>query len=221
MILRLLVACFFVASTILFAEVARMNKWVSGERARKIIHIFVGIWGAWLPLWLGWRSIIVLGIMLIIGVHLSKSLKFIRAIRSVSRVTIGEYLFPVSMILLAIFFKNEIIFAAAMLQLGLADGLAAVVGTRYGRKTKFRVFGNTKSKHGTVTFFIVSSAILFWAIGALQPGLALVSVAAAAVTTLLSLSIGALLTVAELTGQKGLDNVSVPIFTAIALTLLS
>jgi phytol kinase len=220
MVLRLLVACFFVGSTIFFAEVARINKWVSGERARKIIHIFVGVWGAWLPLWLGWRSIVVLGIMLMCGVFVVSKLKFIKSIRSVSRSTAGEYFFPLAMILLAIFFKNDIIFAAAMLQMGLADGLAAVIGTRYGKKTSFKVFGSKKTKHGTVTFFVVSTVILTLALWRLQPMAAFSDIISAAVTLILASSIATVLTIAELTGQKGLDNISVPLLTAITLSLL-
>lgn len=221
MLVRLIVACFFVSSVIFFAEVARANKWVSGERARKIIHIFIGIWGAWLPLWLGWRSIIVLGAMLLIGVTIANRLRWFKSIHSVSRSTTGEYLFPLSMVVLAIFFKNDIIFAAAMLQLGIADGLAAVIGTRYGKKTKFKVLGQTKSKHGTITFFVCSSAILIWAIAMLQPGVAFSSVVSSAVSVLIALTMSGVLTAAELTGLKGADNVTVPLMTAFGLTMLS
>jgi len=221
MLLRLLVACFFVGSTIFFAEVARANKWVSGERARKIIHIFIGVWGAWLPLWLGWRSIIVLGALLLVGVAVANKFKFFKSIHSVSRSTIGEYLFPLMMIVLAVFFKNETIFAAAMLQLGIADGFAAVIGTRYGKKTRFKVFGQYKSKHGTLTFFVCSTVIIFWAVCMLQPSLAISSLQVGLVTGMLSACFGAILTAAELTGIKGIDNVSVPLLTAVGLTILA
>lgn len=220
-IMRLAVACFFVASTIFFAETARSNKWVSGERARKLIHIFIGIWGAWLPLWLGWRSIIVLGIMLFIGVVIANRLKLFKSIHSVARITAGEYLFPLTMVILAIYFKNDVIFAAAMLQLGISDGLAAVVGTRYGRKSRFKVLGHTKSIHGTVTFFVSSFLILMWALSMLNPGLTLYSPATFLMTIGLSLSFSAVLTTAELTGINGLDNLSVPLLTATGLYLLS
>ena len=111
---------------------------MSGERARKIIHILVGIWGAWLPLWLGWRSIELLGYMLLAGVFISSKLHWFKSIHSVSRQTLGEYFFPVAIIILAMFFKDKTLFAAGMLQMGLSDGLAAVIGTRYGKKTSFK-----------------------------------------------------------------------------------
>jgi dolichol kinase len=221
MILRLIVACFFVGSTIFFAEAARMNKWVSGERARKIIHIFVGIWAAWLPLWLGWKSIIVLGVLLFVGVFVAERLKFVKSIRSVSRSTVGEYLFPVTMIILAVLFKNNIIFAASMLQLGLSDGMAAVIGTRYGKKTTFKIMGNKKSKHGTATFFVLSTAIYLWALWALHPGVAFSDLGAMVISFVLAVSLSGVITIAELTGKKGVDNITVPLLTAVSLTLLS
>jgi dolichol kinase len=220
MLLRLIVACFFVGSAIFFAEVARANKWVSGERARKIIHILIGVWGAWLPLWLGWRSIIVLGIMLFLGVVLANHLKLFKSIHSIGRSTIGEYLFPVSMVLIAIFFKNTIIFAAAMLELGVADGLAAVIGTRYGKKTVFKVFGQKKSKHGTITFFICSLFIIFWAIYSFHASIIGTSLTGLVVTLFLSSALSVVLTAAELMGIKGIDNITVPLITAISLSLL-
>lgn len=220
MLIRLLVACFFVASTIFFAEVARANKWVSGERARKIIHILIGIWGAWLPIWLGWRSIIVLGIILLSGVAISHHFRWFKSIHSVSRSTVGEYLFPVSMIILALLFKNDIIFAAAMLQMGIADGLAAVIGTRYGKKTRFKILGQNKSWHGTITFFVCSTLISLWAISALQQGVAFYSVISTLITLVIACIFGIVLTVAELTSTNGLDNLSVTLLTAVGLTLI-
>ncbi len=221
MILRLAVACFFVGSTIFFAEVARANKWVSGERARKIIHILVGIWGAWLPIWLGWRSIIVLGFILLAGIAATTKLKWFKSIHSVTRRTVGEYLFPVSMIILALFFRSEVAFAAAMLQLGIADGFAAVIGTRYGRKTRFKILGQTKSWHGTLTFLFCSSAIIFWALNMVNPGLVMTSAIAMIVGIAMSIGFGMVLTIAELTSVRGLDNLSIPLLTAFGLMLFA
>jgi phytol kinase len=181
----------------------------------------VGIWGAWLPIWLGWRSIIVLGILLLIGVFVSNRFKWFRSIHSVQRETIGEYLFPVSMIVMAIFFKNDTVFAAGMLMLGVADGLAAVVGTRYGKKSMFKVLGNKKSWHGTAAFYACSVVILAWAISVIQPGLSTINFVTLLVTGAIVLSLSAVLTIAELTGQKGIDNLTVPLLTCTALYLLS
>ncbi|MCA9347306.1 hypothetical protein KC930_01840 [Candidatus Saccharibacteria bacterium] len=220
MLIRLIVACFFVGSAIFFAEVARANKWVSGERARKIIHILIGVWGAWLPLWLGWRSIIVLGVMLFIGVYIANHMKLFKSIHSIGRSTIGEYIFPLSMIVLAILFRDEIIFAAAMLELGVADGLAAVIGTRYGKKTTFKILGYKKSWHGTATFFIASVVIVFGALYLRNPSIIGSNFVTLLVTLGLSCLISIGLTASELIGVHGLDNITVPGICAVALYLL-
>lgn len=46
------------------------------------------------------------------------------------------------------------------MHLSLADGLAAVVGDRYGKKNKYKVLKETKSVAGTLTFWIVSTIIV-------------------------------------------------------------
>lgn len=224
MILRLIVACWFVGSAIFFAEVAREHKWVSGERARKIIHILVGLWGAWLPLWLGWRSIELLGYMLLLGVFVSTKLKWFKSIHSVGRTTIGEYLFPLAIVLLAMFFKDKVLFAAGMLQMGLSDGLAAVIGTRYGKKTSFKILGNKKSWHGTATFFVCSVAIMSWAIwesGAfnVQTTFNVLSIKEVWQTVVFAVLCSVPITVLELTGKHGIDNITVPLATAYLLSI--
>jgi dolichol kinase len=124
------------------------------------------------------------------------------------------------MVLLALLFKNTIIFAAAMLELGVADGLAAVIGTRYGKKTRFKVLGQTKSRHGTATFFICSLAIIFWAVYSLHSSLIGFDVVGILVTFALSVGVSLTLTAAELVGVKGSDNITVPFIAAVSLHLL-
>ncbi len=223
MLYRLFVACWFVGSAIFFAEVARANKIVSGERARKLIHIIVGLWGAWLPLWLGWRSIEFLGYLLFFGVFISSKLRWFKSIHSVARTTIGEYLFPVAIIILAMFFKDKTLFAAGMLQMGVSDGFAAVVGTRFGKKTSFKILGNKKSWHGTVTFFVCSAIIMSWGVWQAGTfGLSAGTVHSLGVYCLVGLvasvmSVG--LTLVELVGKYGLDNVLIPVCTAVLLSV--
>ena len=92
--------------------------------------------------------------------------------------------------------------------MSLADGMAAIIGTRYGNRQKYAIFGNTKSVIGTLTFFTFSllvllgfsryshiSITLFWAIG----------VAGAA-------------SIIENLAIRGLDNLLVPVVVALLLT---
>jgi dolichol kinase len=59
----------------------------------------------------------------------------------------------------AVLARDAWTFAAAMLVMGVADGFAALAGTLiHGRR--YRVFGHTKSYHGTSVFFVCTLLIL-------------------------------------------------------------
>jgi phytol kinase len=62
-------------------------------------------------------------------------------------------------VLIALLEPNKWIFLAAMLHLALADAMAALIGKRYGKSTKYKVFGQSKSLIGSLTFYIISLAI--------------------------------------------------------------
>jgi dolichol kinase len=47
-----------------------------------------------------------------------------------------------------------------MLHVALADGFAAIIGTKYGRAWAYKVFGQTKTIIGSMTFWVVSLCIL-------------------------------------------------------------
>ena len=40
---------------------------------------------------------------------------------------------------------NHLLFAAAMLHLSIADGLAAVIGTKYGKGNTYKVFASARA----------------------------------------------------------------------------
>ena len=44
----------------------------------------------------------------------------------------------------------------------MADGLAALVGSRYGENNSYKVLWNKKSIVGTLTFIVMSFNILVW-----------------------------------------------------------
>jgi len=183
----------------------------NGEFSRKFIHITVGSFVAFWPFFLDWNEIKLLSIAFIVVVLLSQKFKIFQAIHSVQRPTHGELLFAASVGAIALITQNEWIYMAAVLQMSLADGLAAVVGTRFGNHTRYMIFGHTKSVYGTATFFIVSMAIL--AVFSVYSGTALSLPVISALALIASL--------AENVSVEGIDNLVVPVFIAIALQLLS
>jgi len=190
----------------------RTNK-IEPETARKIIHIFVGSFIAFWPLYMSWRQIQVLSAVLFIGVLISYELGMFGAIHHVKRRTSGELWYPVGIGLSALLTTQPWIFCIAILHLSLADGLAAVVGTRWGlRGKKYYIGTHTRSILGSFTFLVVSSGLCLFAYLALSSELPGTSLAVFAIIPFLA-------TAVESISRHGLDNVFIPLSVIFALGL--
>lgn len=178
-----------------------------GELSRKFIHISVGCLVASWPFWLSWTEIRWLSLAFLIGVVISKQLRVFQAIHSVQRPTWGEFFFAIAVGGLTFITSNGWIYAAALLQMSLADGLAAVLGVKYGNGQAYTVFHHKKSLVGTVTFLVVSIAILTW----------YVTTGDAQLGWLHLMGISLLAMVIENLAVAGLDNLLVPVVVAALL----
>jgi phytol kinase len=177
------------------------------EITRKFIHISVATYAAFWPIFMTPRNIATMSLLLFLGVLLSKRLSFFHSIYDVKRLTWGEIFFPVSIGFSILLGVKPLVFSAAMLHLGLADGLAAVVGTLFGRKHRYKVLGHTKSRAGTITFYICSFLIILFCgviYGPQDSWLILLWLPAAA-------------TVLENIGIAGSDNLLVPLLIVLVL----
>lgn len=180
------------------------------EFSRKFVHISVGTFVAFWPYFLGWNEIRFLSLAFLVGIVLSKYFNIFRTIHSVTRPTMGEIYFAIAVGLVTFITDHPAIYAAALLQMSLADGLAAVVGTRYGAGNDYQVLGARKSLAGSGTFLFVSYVILLS-----------LSLFSAHVAIPWCLTVAAIATGLENFGFRGLDNLLVPLFVAFALRLLS
>jgi phytol kinase len=182
---------------------------VHSELSRKFIHVTVGSFVAFWPYFLSWRQIQLLSIAFLVVVVISKYLRVFQAIHSVQRPTWGEILFAIAVGAITLITHHKAIYAAALLQMSLADGMAAVIGTRYGNRQKYSIFGYTKSVLGTLTFFVVSVVILigFSHYTHIHLGLTWTIAIAAAASLIENFAI------------RGLDNLLVPL--SVALLLLA
>ena len=131
---------------------------------------------------------------------------------------LGTVYFPISLIVLvALSFGGYVPMAAASIGvfvLGYGDGLAALIGRTYGRRT-FTVFRNTKSYLGSATMFVVASLI------SLFVGLRLHGGSAALQDLVLaSVIIGTAAMLLEMLTPYGVDNITVPIGITLLATLL-
>lgn len=183
---------------------------VHGEFTRKFVHITVGSFVAFWPFFLSWNEIQLLSIAFLIVVGISKYLHLFSAIHSVQRPTWGELYFALAVGLVPFITHDKWIYMAALLQMSLADGLAAILGSRYGKQS-YLVFGHKKSVVGTLTFFLVSLLILVGyniiGDGGISPIIYVITIAAVAAFV-------------ENLAVKGLDNLLLPLLVAFALARL-
>lgn len=200
-----------VAIMLLFSQYLWKKKRVRGERSRKLVHILSSAWIALWRLFIPQPLVILMGVGLFMGVFVSRRLKLFRSIYTVRRPTYGEMTFATGVILTAIFFKEPAVYGLAILNLGLVDGLAAIVGREYGSKSRFKVFGSTKSIAGTLTAFQMAliTGICFWLFAADIESFSLAFMLGHILFS------SALITVAELVGYRGFDNVLIPIVTGL------
>ncbi len=209
MMILLTIAAVFIL--LLIGEFWWRRQRLHGEFTRKFVHITVGSFVAFWPFFLTWNEIRLLSIAFLIGVVASKYLKLFRAIHSVQRPTWGELYFALAVGVITFVTQNEWVYAAALLQMSLADGLAAVVGTRYGQRFRYVVFGHAKSLLGTLAFLAASMLVLFgYSQGSGQY-----------LTAVFVFDLAVAAAMIENLGVGGLDNLLVPVLVASALTHLT
>ncbi len=152
-----LIFCLLVTTQILWK-----TKRLKGENARKFVHISVGIFGATWPFYLDWTYIQIICLIATLFAIFMRVTKIFQSVYDVKRNTYGDIIGPVTFGLVALMKPDPWIFVAVVLYVALADGLAAVVGTRFGKNNSYKVLGYTKSVAGTVTFFLTALIITIW-----------------------------------------------------------
>lgn len=192
-------------------EILCRRKELEPETGRKIVHIAAGTFIAFWPLYLSWQAIQLLSLALSAGVLISYQFGVFGAIHNVRRRTGGELWYPVGIGLSALLTSQPWIFCVAVLHLSLADGLAAIVGSKYGYM-HYKIGEHTKSIIGSLAFLAVSAALCLFAFVVLKNELPGTSLLVFAVTPFLATSI-------ESISRHGLDNVLIPLAVILSLGL--
>jgi phytol kinase len=208
--LKLLIVAGIVFGLLLIAEYLWRVKHYYSEITRKFVHITVGTFVAFWPWILSRSQIELMAVAFLVVIILSRLFTVFSSIHLIGRKTVGEIFFALSIGGVALITSNRYIFMTAILQLSIADGLAAIIGTSFGRRFRYSIFGARKSLVGSLTFLVCSLAILVVYFS--------VSHASGALPTLIWLPLVA--TVLENVGIHGSDNVLVPITVAVVLRLL-
>ncbi|MHB1865233.1 MAG: hypothetical protein ACYCPS_03680 [Candidatus Saccharimonadales bacterium] len=159
--MKLILTIVIVIIVLLINEVWWRVKKPNDEISRKAVHIVIGTYVAFWPYYLSWLDIELLGIAFFLVVYIYKKLKLFKTIPSAQRPTWGELFFALAVAAVAVITHDKLIYTTAILTMGLADGLAAIIGAYFGKATNYNILGYTKSLVGSFTFFVVVSILLF------------------------------------------------------------
>lgn len=180
------------------------------ELLRKLAHIGTGLLAISFP-WLFSSAIpvfVICGVSLLLLVAVS-AIPSVRAklgasLYSVDRESHGEFYFPIAVALLFFLARGDKLFyLIPLLVLTLADAVAAVLGSIYG-KMPYEGMGGTKSVEGSVAFFTVAffavhvPLLLYTSLGRPQ-------------TLFVALDIALVVTLLEAVSWRGLDNLIIPL----------
>ncbi|MBD2100825.1 phosphatidate cytidylyltransferase [Leptolyngbya sp. FACHB-261] len=189
----------------------RLQKPVSSELARKTVHIGVGnvillAWWLEVPTWLGLgAATLFAGLM-----GLSYRLPILRSINGVGRQSFGTLFYALSIgtLILAFWPAGLPQYAAlGILVMAWGDGLAALVGQRWGKHV-YKIGGMTKTLEGSLTMVLASYTVTAIVLALAQgPSLATL--------LLIPLPVALLAAALEMFSIKGIDNLSVPLGSAL------
>lgn len=210
----LILSYLLIFSIIGISTVLQNKKMINEEGARKFIHIGVSNWWILAMLFFTgedaiWYAIVPPLTFILLN-YLSYKLNLLSAMERGGKGDLGTVYFPISLLILVAFtfgvLKQPMIGAVGILVMGYGDGLAAIIGKKYGKHQL--IFG--KSIEGSLAMFITSlivtiTILIIFGI----PNLILIALAVAIIATII-----------ELFTPKGLDNLSVPLITSLALYLL-
>lgn len=208
------VALAVIGLIVLTAEALWRFKLLRREAGRKYVHILSAVWIASWPLIMSFRAILFLSGILLVGVIMTKALGISKSIHAIDRLTNGDILFPVGIGIASIFSSSAWMFGAALLHIGLADGLAGLLGYHYNFG-RYKILGQRKTVLGTFIFMLASATIL--------TGLYNYGVSGFDIDSLprVLLVVPVLTAAAENLSPRGLDNISVPLATVLLLSWLA
>ena len=196
---------------LVITELLGEYKILKGEYRRKFLHITGGSFIAFWPWLISWRSIELIGLAMIAFTLANRYFAFLNYHGKIGRASFGDIFLAVAVFLSAVLTHNKIFFAVAMLEVALADGLAAVAGISYGKGWGYKVFKNKKTVIGSMVFWIATVCVF----GAgLLPAHNIISFQNYFIILLL---LPPVFTVAENVSIFGLDNLVIPLLTILVL----
>jgi phytol kinase len=206
---------------VLLGEFLRRKKIITGELARKFVHTTSGTWAALWPILLDLKTIALLSLALTLVAVILRATNLLKSVYSIKRISIGEILIGFGMGLAAWFAKSGSVYSAAVLVISWSDSMAAIVGTRFGKNNSFKFLKAKKSIIGSVAFFVTTLLIIIGFYTYEQNSTLFISSQDILFAIMYSAAISVILTITEIMGIYGLDNLTVPILTMLLLNLIN
>ncbi len=210
-----LVLAFLYVSVVLGAgEGLRRVLCLSVEFTRKFVHVAVGM--IVFPLvWFfrDWYWAIIPPLVFILVNYLSYRRQIFRGMETGEKNQLGTVYFPISFsILIPFLWFTPALLVASLMPMTWGDAFAAILGKRLGRHP-YHILGQTRSLEGSAAMFgfsLVATTLALMAFG-FSPAAAMLSGLATAIVA----------TVVEALSPWGIDNLTVPLTSAVVLVLCS
>jgi phytol kinase len=144
---------------LIIAEYIGKKRLLKGEYHRKFLHITAGTFIAFWPWLISWHWIQAISLAMTVGMLANHYFNFLNYRGKIGRATYGDILYALAIFLAAALTHDKVFFALAVLEVAIADGLAAVVGNIYGKYWGYKVFGHKKTVIGSMVFWIATVCI--------------------------------------------------------------
>ena len=202
-----IVSTLFVLLILAISLVAKKKALFSEETTRKFVHIGVSnYWFIAMYFFTNniWASVV--PVIFIVVNSLSYRYSLISSMERTQKdvAGLGTVYYPISLTILALVtfssFSQPYVGALGILTMGYGDGLAAVIGSKFG-KMKLPFINGKKTILGTMAMFIVTFIVISGILAVYRPEQSL----------LIALFLAFVGTILELMTPNGLDNLTLPL----------
>lgn len=210
--IALVLAFLYVSLILALGEGLRRGLNLSVEFTRKFVHVGVGM-VSFLLVWLfeSWQWAIIPPLAFIVVNYVSYRRQIFAGMETGERGQLGTVYFPISFaILIPLLWSQPAFLVASLMPLTWGDAFAAIIGKRFGAR-KFNVLGRTRSLEGSLAMFAFSfvATLLALVVFAQPIGASIV----------LAFVVAVVAAIAEALSPFGIDNLTVPLISALVLVL--
>lgn len=204
--LGVVISAVYIFGLIGTAEFLRHKFGLTSDFTRKIIHIGVGMLSWALPFLFSQPWPFIVGALAFaLLTFLDWRFKFFAAMASSSRSNLGTVYFPlVACVVIYLFWDYPPLMVAALMPMTWGDGLAPIIGNKYGRH-RLPIKDSTKTIEGSIGFFL-AALMATWLALWLMPGAPELTLAQSFLPALIVASLTSLV---EAISIWGLDNITV------------